>query len=148
MATVRRFEDLEIWQLSRVLCERIYTFINQDRFSKDFKLVNQINAASGSVMDNIAEGFDRGGRKEFIHFLGIAKGSGGEVKSQLYRAFDRKYISEKDFQSCYNQADEINRRIHGLISYLNSNETKGQKFKSKVEEPDSVYGTFEFNKED
>jgi four helix bundle protein len=142
MATIRRFEDLEIWQLSRELCNVTCTFIKQEEFSRDYKLVHQINASSGSVMDNIAEGFDRGGRKEFINFLGIAKGSAGEVKSQLYRAHDRKYISEKDFLSAYNLADEINRKIHGLISYLNSTETKGQKFKNRVEEPGS---TFEFS---
>src|SRR5205809_564697 len=105
MATIRRFEDLEIWQLARKLCNMIYPYTGYAGFSKDFKLINQINGSSGSVMDNIAEGFDRGGRKEFINFLGIAKGSGGEVKSQLYRAFDRKYISQEEFQSAYDLTD-------------------------------------------
>lgn len=148
MATIRRFEDLEIWQLARELCNTVYTFTKREEFSKDYKLINQINSSSGSVMDNIAEGFDRGGRKEFMNFLGIAKGSAGEVKSQLYRSLDRKYISEKDFQSTYNLADEINRKIHGLISYLNATETKGQKFKNRVEEPNASYGTFDFAFED
>ena len=148
MATIRRFEDLEIWKLSRELCNTVFNLVKEEGFSRDFKLINQINGASGSVMDNVAEGFDRGGRKEFINFLGIAKGSSAEVKSQLYRAFDRKYISEEDFQFAYNLADEINRKIHGLISYLNSTETKGQKFKDRVEEPESTYGTFDFSLED
>jgi four helix bundle protein len=148
MATIRRFEDMEIWQLSRMLCNVVFTYVKFDEFSRDYKLVNQVNSSSGSVMDNIAEGFDRGGRKEFVHFLGIAKGSAGDVKSQLYRALDRKYISEKDFQAGYKLADEINRKIHGLISYLNSSETKGQKFKNRVEEPNTAYGALEFDQED
>ncbi len=127
MGTIRKFEDLEIWQSSRELCQMIYYFIKYEQFSNDFKLVNQVNASSGSVMDNSAEGFDRGGRKEFINFLGIAKASCGEVKSQLYRSLDRKYISEEEFNSTYHLADRINRKIQGLISYLNSTDIKGQK---------------------
>ena len=148
MATIRRFEDLEIWQLSRKLCQVIHSYIDRKEFAKDYKLVNQINGASGSVMDNIAEGFDRGSRKEFLNFLGIAKGSCGETKSQLYRAVDRKYISENDFQSAYAVADEINRKIYGLMKYLNSSETKGQKYINRVEESEALYGNIEFDFED
>lgn len=88
MATIKIFEDLEIWKLSRQLCQVVFDFTKREIFSKDYKLVNQINGASGSVMDNIAEGFDRGSRNDFVKFLCIAKGSSGEVKSQLYRAHD------------------------------------------------------------
>jgi len=98
MATIEKFEDLEIWQLSRQLCRRVYEFINREPFSKDYKLVNQINSSSGSTMDNIAEGVERGSRNEFIQFLSISKGSAGEVKSQLTRAFDRNYISSIEFE--------------------------------------------------
>jgi four helix bundle protein len=86
MATIKKFEDIEAWQKARVLCQEIYRISREGQFAKDFALRNQICASSGSIMDNIAEGFERGGRKEFIQFLGIAKGSSGEVKSQLYRA--------------------------------------------------------------
>jgi four helix bundle protein len=88
MATIRRFEDLNVWQKARDLSKVIYLKSIKGSFSKDFALKDQINAASGSVMDNIAEGFERDGRLEFIQFLSYSKGSAGEVRSQLYRAYD------------------------------------------------------------
>lgn len=97
MATVSRFEELEIWQHARILSSKIFEKILNDSFCKDFKLRDQINGLSGCVMDNIAEGFERGSRLEFVNFLGYAKGSCGEVKSQLYRTLDRKYISNDEF---------------------------------------------------
>jgi len=91
MATVRRFEELEMWKQARILAQRIFDlYSTSPEFSKDYKLKDQINGSSGSVMDNIAEGFDRGSRNEFVNFLSFSKGSIGEVKSQIYRAFDRK----------------------------------------------------------
>ncbi len=90
MSTVSNFEDLEIWQLARQQASDIYQLYSQEPFSKDWELKNQINAASGSVMDNIAEGFERSGNKELSNFLLISKGSNGEVRSQLYRASDRR----------------------------------------------------------
>jgi len=145
MATIRRFEDLEIWQQARLLCKVVFEMVNHESFSRDFKLINQMNGSSGSVMDNIAEGFDRGSRKEFILFLGIASGSCGEVKSQLYRAADRRYISNDEFNSAFNLADELSRKINGLIIYLNSSEITGQRFKNRVGEPESEYGNLHFN---
>jgi four helix bundle protein len=145
MATVRRFEDLEIWQFARKLNGLIFTFIVRGEFSKDYKLVNQINGAAGSVMDNIAEGFDRGSRKEFVQFLGFAKGSAGETKSQLYRALDRKYISQNEFETAYSLTDETGRKIHWLVTYLNESEIKGHKFKGRVEEPNPSYGNIDFD---
>src|SRR5579871_5879261 len=97
MATIWKFEDLEIWQKARSLSKEIYDCISTGSFKNDFRFIQQINSSSGSVADNIAEGFERGGRLEFINFLSIAKGSVGEVKSQLYRALDRKYISQQQF---------------------------------------------------
>lgn len=144
MATIKRFEDLEIWQSARNLCNTIFEFIKRKGFSSDRKLADQINASSGSVMDNIAEGFDKGSRKEFLNFLGIAKGSCGETKSQIYRAFDRTYITKEEFEMTYSLADETGRKIHGLMKYLNSTEIKGQKFKDRVEEPKEKYGEFDF----
>ena len=117
MATIKRFEDIQAWQKGRELSQIIYTITHQVDFSKDPELKGQILASSGSIMDNIAEGFERGGNNEFIHFLTISKGSAGEVKSQLYRALDRKYIDEKKFKIIYDLADDIFRMIAGLISY-------------------------------
>ena len=88
MSKVERFEDLKIWQLARELCQMIHKLTIKDQFSRDFKLVGQINGSSGSIMDNIAEGFERDGNKEFIQFLTFSKGSCGEIRSQLYRALD------------------------------------------------------------
>jgi four helix bundle protein len=98
MATVSNFEDLEIWQLARQQALDIYKLYIQEPFSKDWELKNQINASAGSVMDNIAEGFERSGNKEFSNFLLISKGSNGEVRSQLCRACDRNYLTIEKFE--------------------------------------------------
>ena len=129
MATVKRFEDLEVWQKARKLENKIYELTETGKLSKDYKLKDQVNDASGSVMDNIAEGFGRGSRLEFIQFLTVARSSASEVQSQLYRCLDRKYISSEQFQELYNQADEVCKMITGFIGYLNKSEHKGQKFK-------------------
>jgi four helix bundle protein len=130
MATIQRFEDLEIWQKARTLCNEIYTIINSEPFSKDFKLKEQINASSGSVMDNIAEGFERDGKQEFKQFLSISKGSCGEVRSQLYRAFDRKYIYPEKFEQLKTLTEEISKQLSNFIKYLNNTTIKGIKHKT------------------
>jgi four helix bundle protein len=99
MATIKIFEDLEIWQLSRILCNEIKVIINETNLNSDYRLKDLINGSSGSIMDNIAEGFERDGNKEFHNFLSIAKGYCGECRYQLYRTVDRKYISEEKFMS-------------------------------------------------
>ena len=129
MATIKRFEDLEVWQNARELCKLIYPLTLKGSFASDFKLRDQINASSGSVMDNIAEGFERDGKGEFKQFLSIAKGSCGEVRSQLYRAIDRNHISQDEFQKCFSLAEETSKRLSGFISYLNTSEIKGLKYK-------------------
>jgi four helix bundle protein len=141
MATIKRFEDLEIWQMARELCQNVFQFINRENFSQDYKLSNQINGSSGSAMDNVAEGFERGSRNEFIQFLGIAKGSAAEAKSQLHRALDRKYITQTEYDSNYTLAEKISKGWNGLISYLNQSEYKGEKFKNRVSEPEELYST-------
>jgi len=124
-----RFEDIEGWKKARELCNEIYEITLEELFMKDFELKNQIRASSGSIMDNIAEGFERNGKAEFINFLSIAKGSCGEVISQLFRALDRKYIQEEKFNYLKNKSIETSKIISGLMSYLKQSPLKGSKFK-------------------
>ena len=132
MATITKFEDLEVWQTARILSKEIFNYIEKGIFKKDYKLIEQINAASGSAIDNIAEGFERGSKLEFINFLTISKGSTGEVKSQLYRALDRKYLSQDQFDYFYSKADELTKKTTSFINYLNRSQFKGQKFKNRM----------------
>ena len=122
MATIQRFEDLEIWQKARVLAEKIYELTFKDPLLHDFRIRDQMRGSAGSIMDNIAEGFERASRFEFINSLGIAKGEAGELKSQLYRALDIKYINQETFDDLYKQADTITKMITSFIAYLNQAE--------------------------
>lgn len=131
LATIKKFEDLEIWQKARILSREIFYYGQTGGFKKDYRFIEQINAASGSVMDNIAEGFERSSRLEFINFLSYAKGSVGEVKSQLLRASDRKYLEPEKLDYFYNMADALTKQITTFISYLNTSVIKGQKFKNR-----------------
>ena len=134
MPTIKRFEDLISWQKARDLVKFVFDLTKSSSFSKDFKLVDQKRSSSGSIMDNIAEGFERGGNKEFIQFLLIAKGSLGELKSQLYRASDNKYINENEFTLAYRSAEEIGGLIGGLINYLSQSDYQGKKYKDFIKE--------------
>lgn len=141
MATVQRFEELQVWQKARVLSKAIWHLTLAGPLSRDFELKNQINGASGSVMDNIAEGFGRGGRGEFVHMLTVSCGSCDEVKSQLYRALDREHITETQFQDLYNQADQLTKMLVAFVNYLNRTSYKGIKAKKpyQVTEPTTNY---------
>ena len=128
MGTIRRSEDLEIWQKARNFSVEIFQISNSNGLEKDFGLRNQILNSSGSIMDNIAKGLEREGNKEFINFLSIAKGSCGESRSQLYRALDRKYITEEKFSELIEKNVEIMKSISGFMKYLKESELKGNKF--------------------
>lgn len=124
MATFRRFEDIEAWQKARSLAKAIYAISRRGGLGKDFALRDQIRGASVSVMSNIAEGFERSGDREFARFLTIAKGSAGEVKSQLYVAYDQGYLDENGFNELVKEVDETARKIGSLISYLKAAASK------------------------
>ena len=129
MAKINKFEDLEIWQKARELCQYIENLIQTTTLKTNYSLKDQIDRSSGSVMDNIAEGFDRNGNKEFIQFLSIAKGSAGEVKSQSYRAFDKKLISEEQHLKLNEMTEIEKNKIGAMMNYLINCEIKGLKFK-------------------
>ncbi|NQU34776.1 MAG: four helix bundle protein [Bacteroidetes bacterium] len=131
MGTLDKFEDIEAWKLARVLSNEIFNLTKKDFFDEDKKLKYQMNGSSGSMMDNIAEGFGRGGNKEFSQFLWISKGSTAELKSQLYRCLDRNWIDSDYFNNLYNQADTIEKMISGLFSYLSKSDNKGRKYKNR-----------------
>ncbi len=133
MATIKLFEDPQIWQRARIFSGRIYALTMEGNFSKDYALKNQINDSSGSIMDNIVEGFERGGNKEFVLFLSYAKGSAGEARSQLYRALDRNHISESTFNELKDEAIELSKMTSGFMNYLQSSSYKGSKFKEPLE---------------
>ena len=118
MPMIKRFEDLQSWQKARQLANTICDLTDHSRFAKDFQLCNQIRDAAGSVMHNIAEGFDSGTKPEFIRFLKIARRSASEVQSELYLALDRKYITNDELEAAYDLAPEAKRLINGMIAYL------------------------------
>lgn len=132
MSTIQKFEDLEIWQLARVLAKDIFLLTQKGKLSKKFSLKDQMGRSSGSIMDNIAEGFGRASRLEFIQFLSISTGSADELKSQLYRCLDKEYISKDIFDTLYEKTNAIYKKINGFIKYLNTTLVKGTKFKERT----------------
>lgn len=122
---IRRFEDIKAWQEARKLVKMVYEVLEKsDDFKKDYRLANQIKAASESSMSNIAEGFSRRSNKEFIQYLFISKGSSAEVQSQSYVALDQRYITKEDFHEIYNQAELVSKLDSGFITYLISQVNK------------------------
>jgi four helix bundle protein len=130
MPTFRSIEDIEAWQRARALTREIYRTSNVGRFAKDFGLRDQIQRAAVSIMSNIAEGFERSGSGEFAQFLSIAKGSTGEVRSQLYVALDQEYVTQAEFERLIAGVNETARMISGLMSYLRGSAIKGVKYRA------------------
>ena len=122
-----KFEDLTIFQMARSLCKDVYAITKQGEFKKDTRFVQQIHAAAGSIMDNIAEGFERDGNKEFVNFLYIAKGSCGEVRSQLIRATDVGFIDKETATRLYNDCLDLSKTISRFITSLKRSSITGLK---------------------
>ena len=130
MATVQQFEDLQVWQDARQLVAVIYAASKARSFNQDFGLRDQIRRAAVSTMSNIVEGFERGTRKEFVQFLNIAKGSNGEVRSQLHVALDQKYLGEKEFAGLRDSAVTLSKKPSAFIRFL-----EGYAANSRVKKP-------------
>ena len=128
MATIKRFEDLEIWQESRKLSKEIISIAKTTDLKLDYRFKEQIKSSSGSVVDNIAEGFERNGNQEFRQFLSIAKGSAGEARSQVYRLFDNGYINQEKLDFLVSEYEKLSVKINNFIVYLNKKDFKGTKF--------------------
>lgn len=128
MTSIKKFEDLEIWKDARELNKSVFEVTNDQAFSRDFKFRDQIRASSGSIMDNIAEGFERGGNKELIQFLSISKGSCGETRSQVYRASDYNYIDIEIKENLVTRTINLSVKISNLIEYLKNSDFKGSKY--------------------
>jgi four helix bundle protein len=131
MTKIEKFEDIEAWQKARELAKAIYAASGESAFGRDFALRDQIRRAAISVMSNIAEGFDRGGNRELVQFLFIAKGSAAEVQAQLYIALDVGYLKQEKFQELHSLAFNTGRIIGGFIRYLKSCESSRETRSSK-----------------
>lgn len=130
MSAVKDFEELTIFQKARELSKKIYPVTNKDGFKSDYRFVQQIHAAAGSIMDNIAEGFERTGNKEFLNFLYIAKGSCGEVRSQLIRANDVGYLTSEEFDELYSECRKLSAGIMNFIKEIKASDITGAKYKT------------------
>ena len=129
MPTIKQFEDLEVWRAARALTKAIYRVSSTGQFARDFQLTNQIRRSANSVMSNIAEGFEGDGNREFQHFLAVAKGSCGEVRSQLFIAFDQGYVALNEFQSLCQEATKVSRGLSALMNHLRQSQMRGRKYK-------------------
>lgn len=128
MATIKRFEDIDSWKSSRELTRQIYELTSSEEFCRAFGLKDQIRRACVSILSNIAEGFERGGDREFLQYLAVAKGSCGEVRAQLYVAYDQGYMSQDRFDSLSKTAVEVSSLLSGLMRYLKQSSLRGSKF--------------------
>lgn len=134
------FEETKIWQESRKLVNSIYLAIQSSTaFAQDYALGNQIKRAAISIPSNIAEGFERSTNKELIHFLFIAKGSAGEVRTQLWLASDLNYLNKKELDALIDKVKTISKMIQGMINYLQKSEMKGTKYHNELREPEAEF---------
>lgn len=129
MSTLKCFEDIEVWQLAREFNKSIHHLIQNSGILNNFKLRDQMYGSGGSIMDNIAEGFERDNNREFVLFLSYAKGSAGEIRSQLYRSLDFNYIDEGAFETHCAKAKRISRKLRKLIDYLKKSGVRGLRYK-------------------
>ncbi len=129
MPTIKQFEDLEVWRAARALTKAIYRVSSTGQFARDFQLTNQIRRSANSVMSKIAEGFEGDGNREFQHFLAVAKGSCGEVRSQLFIAFDQGYVALNEFQSLCQEATKVSRLLSALMKHLRQSQMGDRKYK-------------------
>lgn len=129
MASARDFEELAIFQKARELCKKTYPITRRGEFKYDTRFVQQLRASTGSVMDNIAEGFERTGNKEFVNFLFIAKGSCGEARSQIMRAYDAGYLTEDEYNELYADCRRLCAAIMNFIKELRTSDITGAKYK-------------------
>jgi four helix bundle protein len=127
--TIDRFEQLVIWQLGREFAQEIYILTKEPCWKEDLDFRNQIRSSSGSIPDNIAEGFEREGNNEFVQFLSIAKGSCGESRSQIYRAFDREYFSKEKSEDLVRKSETLSVKIHNTMTSAKKSDFRGNKFK-------------------
>jgi four helix bundle protein len=130
MATIKQFEDLRIWQEARTLAKETYVLIRKTELRNSYALRNQMERSAGSIMDNIAEGFERQGNREFIQFLSIAKGSCGELRSQLHRSVDVELEKNTEVEKLIEQSIVLSKGITAMSNYLRKSELKGNKFMS------------------
>ena len=135
MATIQSFEEIESWKKAREVCKILGELIDAGNFCRSYRLIHQIEGSSGSIMDNIAEGFERGSKVEFITFLGYSKGSCGELRSQLYRAADRNFITQQEFEKLKEIVLQISGLLQNFISYLQKSEIAGIRKRPGVEKP-------------
>ncbi|MBI6115738.1 four helix bundle protein [Salegentibacter maritimus] len=129
MGKIERFEDIEAWQLARLICKKTEKLFHNTKLGRNFSLRDQMERSSGSIMDNIAEGYGRGGNQEFHNFLSYSKGSVSELRSQLYRAFDKKLISSEQFEDLKEDCLKAENKIGAFMYYLRKTNLKGIKFK-------------------
>ncbi len=128
MSSINKFEDLDVWKRARIICSYVEDLFQTTEIGNNYRLRNQMEGSSGSIMDNIAEGFDRDGNKEFHNFLSYSKGSAAELKSQTYRAFDKKLITKEQFDELSEMCEVEKNKIGAFMYYLRNSKIKGQKF--------------------
>jgi four helix bundle protein len=139
LSRIERYEEMQVWQLARKMVSTVYLLTQTPEFAKDFGLKDQIRRSAVSIPSNIAEGFERDGNNEFVQFLYIAKGSAGELRTQLILALDLKYIHQEQFDTVKQEIEEISRMLKGFIIYLKNSGYKGTKYNSsKVSEADNM----------